>query len=306
VTTRPPRDMAASVHQRLLNVAKGTNRRFIDVLQYYAMERWLYRLSQSKHADRFVLKGALMLLVWRCPLLRPTRDIDLLGRIGNDPESVRSVMIDICQTPVEDDGLIFDVATVTTERIAEEAEYSGTRASFRGGLGRSRIAMQIDIGFSDVVTPGPTGITYPTILDHPPATLLAYNRETAIAEKLEAMLKLGELNSRMKDFFDVWSLAGSFDFAGPALARAVQQTLERRGMRIDTQPVCFTDGFAADAAKTAQWKAFAGRIHLTEVPAGFPQIMAAVRAFLQPVLTALASGRAFDLRWRAGGSWQAG
>src|SRR5205085_661205 len=150
-----------------------------------------------------------LFVVWKTPATRPTRDIDLLGRMNNDLEYIRAVIAEVCQAHVDDDGLVFDAATVATERIAEDADYLGVRATFQATLGNARIAMQIDIGFSDVITPGPDTVSYPTILDFPAASLLAYNRETAIAEKFEAMVKLGELNSRMKDFFDVAVLAAN-------------------------------------------------------------------------------------------------
>jgi len=159
--TKRVTNQAASVHQRLLNLARTNGRPFNELLQFYAIERFLYRLGQSQYRDRLVLKGALMLLVWKTPMTRPTRDIDLLGRISNDLESVRSVVADICRKVVEDDGLVFDPSTVTTERIAEDADYEGVRARFQGHLGKARIAMQIDLGFSDVITPAPVSISYP-------------------------------------------------------------------------------------------------------------------------------------------------
>lgn len=201
------KDMAASVHQRLLNHARKEGVRFNDVLQRYALERWLYRLSKSDHSERFILKGALMLTAWDLPVTRPTRDIDMLAQVQNDLGGIRQLIADMCRVQCEDDGLIFAAESVTTESIAEDALYEGVRVAFKGSLGNAQIAMQIDLGFSDVVTPAPVDLIYPTILEHPAPHLQAYNRETAIAEKFEAMVKLGELNSRMKDFFDVWLLA---------------------------------------------------------------------------------------------------
>ena len=198
---KPLKNVAASVHQRLLNLARQSGRPFNELAQYYALERWLYRLAQSDYRNQFVLKGALMLLVWKMPVTRPTRDIDLLGRVSNDLSSVREVIATTCQVPTEDDGMFFDSETVTTQRIAEDADYEGVRATFRAALSNTRLPMQIDIGFIDIITPEPAAILYPAILGHPSPELHAYNRETVIAEKFEAMVKLGELNSRMKDFF---------------------------------------------------------------------------------------------------------
>lgn len=297
------KNMAASVHQRLLNIATQRNRRFNDLVQRYALERWLFRLSRSAYGERFVLKGALLLVAWKAPTTRSTRDIDLLGRIGNDLGLVRSVIAEIVQTPVEDDGLVFDPTSVTTERIAEDADYEGVRAKFLGHLGSARVAMQVDIGFSDVVTPTPSRIKYPTILDQPAADLLAYNRETAIAEKFEAIVKLGEVNSRMKDFFDIWMLATSFEFEGVNLAAAIQATFSNRQTPVEVDPVGFSDQFARNPSKAAQWTAFVRRSFLVDAPANFFEVVASIRDFLQPIALAIHSNRKFERHWRAGGPW---
>jgi hypothetical protein len=181
-------NISASIHQRLLNLAHREARPFNDILQFYGLERWLLRLSKSSFADSFVLKGALMLTVWKLPVTRPTRDIDLLGRIDNQLESVRGAIAAICAVRVDDDGVTFDAGSVTTEVISEEADYHGVRALFVGHLGKAALPMQVDIGFSDVLSPGPVEIAYPTLLDMPHITLAGYNRETTIAEKVEAML----------------------------------------------------------------------------------------------------------------------
>lgn len=298
------KNMAASVHQRLLNIAKQRNRRFNDLVQHYALERWLFRLSRSAYGERFVLKGALLLVAWNTPTTRPTRDIDLLGRISNDLGLVRSVIAEIIQTPIEDDGLVFDPTSVTTERIAEDADYAGVRAKFLGHLGNARVAMQVDIGFSDVVTPTPSRITYPTILDQPAAELLAYNQETAIAEKFEAIVKLGEVNSRMKDFFDIWLLASSFEFNGLGLAAAIRATFARRETTLEAEPVGLSNEFAHDPSKAAQWEAFIRRSLLTDAPGEFSEAVVRVRDFLQPVAIAIGEKRAFTAHWPPGGPWQ--
>ena len=153
MTRRTVKNVVASVHQRLLTISKERNRPFNDLLQLYALERWLFRLSQSSQRDRFVLKGALLLIAWNIPTTRPTRDIDLLGSVSNELETVRATIADITATPVDDDGLTFDPAGVVTDRIAEDADYKGVRAKFLGLLGNSRIATQIDIGFSALSRP---------------------------------------------------------------------------------------------------------------------------------------------------------
>lgn len=303
MTKGPIKNVAASVHQRLLNVAKQTGRRFNDLVQHYALERWLFRLSRSAYGERFVLKGALLFVVWKTPVTRPTRDIDLLGRISNDLDSVQSVIAEIVQTPVEDDGLVFDVASVTTERIAEDADYEGVRAKFVGRLGTTRVAMQIDIGFSDVVTPAPARISYPTILEQPAAELLAYTQETVIAEKFEALVKLGDVNSRMKDFFDIWLMATTSEFEGANLAAAIHATFSQRQTPVEVDPVGFSDQFARNPSKAAQWMAFIRRSLLTDVPTDFSEIVASVCNFLQPVAQAIHDNRRFEKYWRPGGPW---
>jgi len=304
MTRRPLRNVAASVHKRLLNLAQSTGRPFNELVQYYAVERFLFRLSKSRHGERFVLKGALMLLVWRAGVTRPTRDINLLGRMSNDLEAIRTVIAEVCRQPVDDDGLSFDPDSVSTEHIAEDADYEGVRAKFPGRLGNARLAMQVDIGFSDVITPEAVRITYPSMLQQPSAELRAYNRETAIAEKYEAMVKLGELNSRMKDFFDVWLLAGRFEFDGPTLAKAVRETFARRQTEFTPEPVCFTDRFAHDATKAAQWNAFVRNAYLKSTVQEFPEIVGRVKAFLQPLVIRIAANDEVDIHWPPGGPWR--
>jgi predicted nucleotidyltransferase component of viral defense system len=246
---RPYRDIASSVRQRLLNNARETGRPFNELLQYFAMERFLYRLSKSRYSNSFVLKGALMLTVWEAPLTRPTMDIDLLGQINNNIEFIIAVTNDICSQEVEPDGLAFDPASIKGEPITGDAEYKGVRVRFHGSLGTARFVMQLDIGFGDVVTPKPASIAYPTILDLPAPKLRGYSKESTIAEKFEAMVKLGALNSRMKDFFDIWLLARQFDFQGRRLAEAIEKTFSKRGTEIQFEPVALTDSFAADPRK---------------------------------------------------------
>jgi predicted nucleotidyltransferase component of viral defense system len=298
------KNLAASVHQRLENVARETSRPFNDIVQYYALERWLYRLSQSDYHDRFVLKGALMLLVWETPMTRPTRDIDLLGRIKNNSESISAFVAEVCRVPVEDDAMAFDGSRVSVQRITEDADYAGMRAKFRGSLGNTRVPMQIDIGFSDIVTPEPTLITYPTILELPSPVLTAYNRETTIAEKFQAMVKLGELNSRMKDFFDVRQLASTYDFGGERLAEAIKQTFAQRQTEIESEPFCFTSDFAHDPTKQRQWDAFIRRSALTKAPLKYPEVVEGVKIFLQPPAAAVQKGEPFRARWVAGTLWK--
>lgn len=303
MTRRSPKDLVASLHQRLLNVSRKTGRPFKDLVMYFAIERFLYRLSQSRYGDRVVLKGGLLLQVWRVPITRVTRDIDLLGELSNDLGQIKEVVRGVCDVVVEEDGLVFDAHTVTTTRIAEDADYEGVRATFRGRFGKMPLGMQVDFGFSDVITPAPVPVTYPSVLDHPPAELLAYNRETSIAEKFEAMAKLGEINSRMRDFFDVWILSQNFPFEGSVLADAIRSTFARRGTEVEAEPACFADRFAHAPTKAAQWKAFLKTSRVDQAPAEFAEVVARVREFLQPVARSVAGRRPQESRWQPGGPW---
>jgi hypothetical protein len=304
VTKGPIRDVAASVRQRLLNRARATNRPFQELLQYFAMERFLYRLSLSRHASRFILKGALMFTVWRAPASRPTKDIDLLGRMPNTIDAVVPAIRDVCNQAVEPDGLVFHPDSVVGTIIKEEAEYSGVRVTFQVTLQNARVAMQIDVGFGDVITPAADRVDYPTVLDFPTPRLLGYNRETAVAEKLEAMVKLGLLNSRMKDFYDLWLVSRLFEFDGIALAAAVAKTFANRGTDVDAHPFALTPGFATDRGKQTQWTGFLRKSRLTDVPAELQAIIDALGPFLLPVVLAVHASSKFDQVWIPPGPWQ--
>jgi hypothetical protein len=298
----PINNMAASVRQRLLNKARADQRPFNELLQYYAMERFLYRLSCSPHVERFILKGALMLWAWHAPRPRTTMDIDLLGRTSNDEASLRALVRDVLATEVLPDGLVFDAEGIETERIAADAEYSGVRLRFRAHLGTARIAMQVDVGFSDRVYPGPEPAELPTLLDFPAPRLLGYTRESVIAEKFQAMLALGELNSRMKDFYDIWLLARQFDFDGPVLAEAITRTLAARQTPIPDDISAFSARFIA--AKQGPWRAFRTRLAQEHIPEEFAEVIATVQDFLAPVIAAHRTRTPLVGAWVAPGPWR--
>jgi len=295
------RNLPASVRQRLLNRARSSRRPFSELLQYFAMERFLYRLSRSKHSDRFILKGALMLQVWRSPEVRPTMDIDLLGRTDNAETDIVAQIRDILGVDVQPDGLTFDPASIRTDRLTGDAEYEGIRIRFRGALGTARVHMQIDIGFGDAVFPEPEAADLPAMLDFPAPRMLCYSRESTVAEKLEAMVQLAMLNSRMKDFYDIWLLSRQFDFHGPDLSHAVRLTFERRGTTLPAEVEAFTRSFADD--KQVQWSAFRNRLQQEHVPASFVEIVAAIDEFLSPVAAAIVSGDPSPTHWTASGPW---
>lgn len=303
MTKRRAGGNAASVHRLLLNRARETNRTFNELLQHFAMERFLYRLSKSPYSDRFVLKGALMLSVWNAPRSRPTMDIDLLGRTSNDVEAVTAAMRDVCIQNVEPDGMAFDPSTVRGERITEEADYEGVRVRIQGNLGTALVVVRVDVGFGDVVIPPAAVAEWQSILDFPAPRLLGYSRESTIAEKLEAMVRFGALNSRMKDFFDIWLLCCHFDFDGQILGKAVAATFSKRGSEIPPVPVAFTPSFAEDPDKIAQWRAFLRRNQLTETPTELPDLIASIATFLVPITKDLAAGESFQGAWHAPGPW---
>lgn len=305
MTARNIKNPSASVHQRLLNKAKETERPFNELLQYYAMERFLYRLSQTKGGERFVLKGALMLMVWNADALRPTMDIDLLGRIENDIEGICAIMRSACGQKVDADGMAFDADSVSGARIAEDAEYEGVRVLAKGNLGNARVSIQIDIGFGDVISPSPRVIKYPTILDYPAPHMRGYSRESTVAEKFHAMIRHDFLNSRMKDFYDIWLLSRQFGFDGESLASAIRKTFERRQTELSQAPVVgLSEKFYRDPAKATLWKTFIRKSRLSHAPQSMEAVALHVSKFILPVYEALARHREWSGQWKPGGPWE--
>lgn len=220
---KSPTNIPVSVRQRLLNHSIREKRPFLEVLQYYAMERFLYRLTQSSYADHFILKGALMLRVWEAPEFRPTMDIDMLGRTSNDEENLQAIFREIITQKYPDDGLIFFDDSITTQIIKEESKYQGVRILFSGKLDTARIQIQIDVSFDDVIYPDAELLTFPSILNFPKTEIRCYNKETVIAEKFETIVRHGYQNSRMKDFYDIWLLSQLFDFEGKLISETIRR-----------------------------------------------------------------------------------
>ena len=297
-------NIATSVHQRLLNKAKESSRPFNELLQHFANERFIYRLSKSRHADRFILKGALMFSTWSGAPSRPTMDIDLLVTIDNSLETVVVAMKNVCRKRVAADGMSFNAETMTAVRITEGTEHEGVRVRVRGGLGNARVSLQIDIGFGDVIVPGPSKIVYPALLDFPAPELNGYTMESMIAEKFQAMVKLGVLNSRMKDFYDIWMLSRSFDFKSEVLDEAVEKTFENRNTPITNVPTIFDPSFVQDADKKAQWQGFIRKAKLADAPGTFEDVVARIEFFLHPLVDVLAGQRTFRKTWTAPGPWR--
>lgn len=299
-------NVAASVGQKLRNIARERNEDFALVLTKFALERVLFRLSESKHRNVFVLKGALLFELWTQERYRATRDADLLARGDNTPKRLADVFQDVCNIAVVDDGLRFDAETVKAERITEDADYQGVRVTFMGYLENVRIPIQIDIGFGDVVTPAPAEAEFPTLLNFPAPKLLTYPRETVIAEKFEAMVKLGIANSRMKDFYDLWKLSRDFDFDGVLLSEAVKKTFARRETDLPTSkmPVAFTEEFYQDEIKQKQWKGFCEKNRRYIGDISLHEVCMLIAEFLMPVVDAIAKGKLLQAQWNPSGPWK--
>lgn len=287
---RAPVDIGASVRARLLNLARASGRPFDLVLTRYVLERLLYRLGRSGHRDRFVLKGAMLLTTWLAHGDRGTRDLDLLAYGDAGEARISGVFREIMATVVEDDGVTFDGEGLRLEPIREGDDYGGTRLRTTATLAGARVPVVVDIAFGDSVAPGLEEIDYPVLLDQPAPRLLAYAPETVIAEKLQAMVALGRANSRMKDFYDVWSLAARGDGQdADRLLAAIRATFARRRTPIPERlPDALTEAFARDPAKQRQWAAFAADI--ADAPGDLAVVIAALAAFAEPLLAAARTG----------------
>ena len=298
-------NMPASIRARLQNKAKETNRPFAEVLQYYGIERFLYRFSQSKYADKFILKGALLFTAWQIPERRTTLDIDFLARYDNQAASIEAVVKDVCEVSVDPDGLIFDVKTIQGRKIKEDADYEGVRVRFIGFLERARLPMQIDVSFGDIVFPKTRVIDYPVILDLPKPHLKCYPVESVISEKFEAMVKLGLLNSRMKDFFDIWLTMHQFDFNGANLAGALKKTFNHRKTDLPKErPLLAEEIYDEKSDRQTLWKAFLRKGDIKNTPEKLAAIAKEIEEFLIKPLDAISKGLEFNAEWKSPGPWK--
>ncbi|MBU4346888.1 MAG: nucleotidyl transferase AbiEii/AbiGii toxin family protein [Candidatus Omnitrophica bacterium] len=299
------KNIEASVKARLQNKAKETNRPFAEVLQYYGMERFLYRFSKSKYANKFVLKGALLFTVWQIPERRTTLDIDFLARFDNQVANIEKVMRDVCNVTVDPDGLIFDAKTVKGQKIKEDADYEGVRVKFVGFLDRSRIPMQIDVGFGDIVYPKTKMIDYPVILDFPKPHLKGYPAESVISEKFEAMIKLGLLNSRMKDFYDIWLMMRQFDFNGTDITEALKKTFKHRKTDLpERKPLFAEEIYDEKSDRQTLWMAFLSKGDIKHAPDKLAITAKEIENFLIEPIGALNKGLKFTKEWKAPGPWK--
>jgi predicted nucleotidyltransferase component of viral defense system len=297
-----PKNIVASVQARLLDRSRELGVEHQLTLAHFGGERLLYRLSKSDFADRFILKGAALLLMWLGEPIRPTKDVDLLGFGDTSAEALKRVFVEVCaiESP---DGLTFLPDSVHVEAIREDQEYGGMRVKLMAMLGNVRIPLQVDVGAGDAVVPPPEVLDYPGLLELPRARLRAYRPETSIAEKTEAMVRLALANSRMKDFFDIHRLADTRTFDGETMRLAVAATFTRRGIEIPGErPLALTSEFADDAQKKVQWAAFVRRTRRPDLN-DLPAVIATLDRFLWPVLQAAARGERWPHVWPNGGPW---
>ena len=300
-----PRNVAASVANRLLQRGRRTGEEHQFLLARYGLERLMYRLSESVARDRFVVKGALLFLVWADEPFRATRDLDLLAIREPSPQELLELFRSLCDMAVEEDGVVFDPASITVSEIREDQQYGGLRVTMRARLGKILIPIQVDIGFGDAVTPEPQAGAFPALLEFPAPVLRLYPRETVVAEKFEAMEQLGLLNSRMKDYYDLWVLARHYDFEGDLLRQAIRNTFRRRKTDLPKgEPEGLSEAYATNSTKTSQWAAFVRRARLRESQSELRELIKLLRQFLRPVVEAAGQSKEFGSHWPAGGPWR--
>jgi len=296
-----PKNMAASARARLTNRARERKENAQLLMTRYVIERLLWRLSVSPHRKLFVLKGAMLFSLWTPTPYRATGDLDLLGFGNNDPDQVAGLFREVMAIAA-DDGIVFQPDTIVAAAARAEDEYAGVRLDFLAELAGARLPIHVDIGFGDAITPGAQDIDYPSLLDLPQPKLRAYPPETVVAEKFQAMTALGMINTRMKDFFDLWAIANTFAFEGPVLAEAIAATFARRETPLPTEPpLALTPAFAE--AKQAQWTAFLKRTEISLAPEPFPEIQTQVVRLVMPPALSLAKAGRFEAHWPAGGTW---
>jgi nucleotidyltransferase AbiEii toxin of type IV toxin-antitoxin system len=302
----PKRNLPASVMARLVNRANQTASDTQTLLGSFCFERFLYRLGVSRVRERFVLKGAMLFRLWSDHPYRPTRDLDLL-RIGDGSfAAIRTDVEEICTTSVPPDAVEFDAAALSIESIRAEDEYAGTRVHLPARCGKARLPLQIDMGLGDSVWPPPQAVEYPALLDFPSPSVLAYPREAVIAEKLEAMVVLGDRNSRIKDFFDLHELATHFEFDRVTLAEAIRRTFARRHTPIPTdEPIGLTAAYWENPSRGPQLRAFVRRAGLKVSSEPGAEILSVTRPFLLPILNDLRNPAATSGTWEPGGPWRA-
>ena len=285
----PAKNMSASVRARLLNMSRSTEKNFQALVIRYVVERFLARLAESEHRNRFILKGAMLYIPWKLENKRTTMDLDLLGLGSPDMENLSRIFRQICDVGIADDGLVFDKESVTAKPIREESVYDGVRVIVRVALGAMLIRLQVDVGFGDRIVPEPQLSEFPALLTEHGPVIRLYSPETVIAEKFNAMVLLGMANSRMKDYFDIWMLSRNFTIEGAVLREAFRQTFAKRQTALpSTEPIGLSDEFASNESKLHQWQGFVRRQWKQNSLPDLTEIVAAIRDFLMPIVSAIA------------------
>lgn len=297
---------ADDVRRRLRQRASELGLDFQQIIQYYAIERFLFRLSQTVWAERFIVKGAVMLRIWDAAIARPTRDIDFLGRVENTPEAVRFAVLECLGASVPDDGLHFSDEIRVAQAMVDD-HYPCLRVKIRGELAGARFTLRLDIGIEDAVVPPPGWVDYPPLLDQPAPRILAYDPATAVAEKFEAIVHLGLINSRLKDFYDLWMLAGTLPFGGQTLVDALAATFRARDTELPVEsPAALTREFVEQASSLAMWRGYRARLAVSgiQAPVDLAEVVDAITAFLMPPAAAAAESTSFTMSWLPGKGWR--
>jgi len=301
----PVRNIAASILARLRNQAENMDRPFAEILQYYAMERFLYRLSKTKYADKFILKGGLLFYVWSLSLRRPTKDIDFRGYTSHNSKDILKMINTVITEPASADGLVFDPQSISVEETQIDSDYQGIRAKLTALLERSRIPIQIDIGFSDELASKAENIEYPNLLpDLKTARLKGYPKEAVVAEKFHAMVRHAELNSRMKDYYDLWLLTETFEFECYSLQKAIEITFRKRETKLPLErPVSLRTDFAS--INQARWNTFLNKLKLENSESELlTDIINQIWKFLKEPLQASIDKSKSDRKWIPNKGWK--
>lgn len=302
---REVKNKAASIRAKLMNVARAEKIDFDALLLRYFQERFLHRLAISKFSDHFVLKGGLLLICLKMPRSRPTKDIDFLAeQVKNDPAELEYIFADIANLPC-DDGVKFNPLSITSERTKEDADYEGIRLKIDATLGQARKRLQMDIGFGDIIIPKAKLMEFPTLLEEKPPRVKVYSMESIISEKFEAMVKLAMANSRMKDFYDTFTLSISHNFQGNRLKKAIESTFQRRKTSMPDNPLVFRLEFHNDKGRQKQWTAFLRKSRLHDVNREFNEIIGRITTFLKPIVISIKDKTRMDKSWDAiTGCWK--
>jgi predicted nucleotidyltransferase component of viral defense system len=302
MSAKEPKNVAASVLARLRNHSASNGGPFQQVLQQYAIERFLYRISKSQHAEGVILKGALLLKTIGIPRARPTMDIDMLRKGKADRATLMALVKDCATLEVDPDGLSLAASSIVAEEITKDSEYAGTRVLMDARLGNVRLRIQIDFGVGDVMVPGPRMIEYPAVLHGDTIRLLAYPVESAISEKLQAMVALGDANSRMKDFYDIWACSKHLEFDANTLLKAIEATFRNRETPIPAEEIeALTSEFAERHG--AQWNAFVRKMGQREHEDAFVKVVNDLRIFVTPLLHSLTGDEHSVRVWKPDYGW---